>query len=438
MKQILIAEGVPLANKGEEAILRGIQDMLYPQEDVQLGILDYVSEPIVQDNITVFPYEWLYPYARPLRSRPLNLPPLTLQQNLAKFASILSMPLGNLGASKILLQKDVGEKDVLIKFARNADLILLGHDGAFCLDSCPVILAAKKLGKRVGILGSGTGNPRGYWSAPVARWMYAKAVQASDFAYFREQTTYEFMRELCGNMSKVCLAPDPAFAMQPASVSDVESVLQGEKWYKECKEQSRPLVFATVCENSVVFLKSFCEAQNEDAKRQLHSSRLARIIDGLVDAGATVVFLPHSIDQGRGNDLAVAADVIKSTSAKEHVFIWDADLGARMLKGAIRAADFVVGERTHSLIGAVSVRTPFAALTNKHDRRTHDIIGLMCECDQCILDLDIQDEMQLANRVVELFRQRAVAREKLTAISERLRRELTCVAATVLQKETLK
>jgi polysaccharide pyruvyl transferase WcaK-like protein len=431
VKKILIAEGLPLANKGEEAILRGIQDMLYPDEDVQIGILDYVSEPVTRGWITIFPYEWLYPYARPLRSRPLNMPPLSFKQKLFKLCSILLMPAGYLGASAMLLRNYSGPMNALADFANAADLILVGHDGAFGLESCPVLLAAKKNGKRTGILGSGTSIPRGYWSAPIARWMYAKAIKASDFAFFRECTTYKFMLELSGGSSKVKIAPDPAFAMRPAPMNDVVDCLQREDWYRKAKSQNRYLVLATVCENSVVFMKSFPDVKDDATKRSLHALRLARIMDRLVKEGATVVFLPHSTDKGRGNDMAVAADVIACANEKDHLVLWESALDARMLKGVIAAADFIVGERTHSLIGAVSVSTPFAALTNRHDQRTHDIIGTMCECPDLVLNIDSINEAELVDGVIKCFHKRVEIEQRLKVISARLRLELATVADSV-------
>jgi len=46
---ILVADYVPIANKGEEAIVRGIEDMLSDGEAVTQ-----------QGNITVFPRDWIF------------------------------------------------------------------------------------------------------------------------------------------------------------------------------------------------------------------------------------------------------------------------------------------------------------------------------------------------------------------------------------------
>ena len=57
---ILVADYVPIANKGEEAIVRGIEDLLSDGRPVALGLFDNVSEVTQKGNITVFPKDWIF------------------------------------------------------------------------------------------------------------------------------------------------------------------------------------------------------------------------------------------------------------------------------------------------------------------------------------------------------------------------------------------
>ena len=57
---ILIADYVPIANKGEEAIVRGIEDMLSEGRPVALGLFDDVPQVTQRGNITIFPREWIF------------------------------------------------------------------------------------------------------------------------------------------------------------------------------------------------------------------------------------------------------------------------------------------------------------------------------------------------------------------------------------------
>ena len=57
---ILIADYVPIANKGEEAIVRGIEDMLSEGRPVVLGLFDNVEAVTQRGNVTIFPRPWLF------------------------------------------------------------------------------------------------------------------------------------------------------------------------------------------------------------------------------------------------------------------------------------------------------------------------------------------------------------------------------------------
>jgi hypothetical protein len=57
---ILIADYVPLANKGEEAIVRGIEDLLSDGRPVALGLFDNVPDVARRGNVTIFPRQWLF------------------------------------------------------------------------------------------------------------------------------------------------------------------------------------------------------------------------------------------------------------------------------------------------------------------------------------------------------------------------------------------
>jgi len=57
---ILIADYVPIANKGEEAIVRGIEDMLVDGRPVALGLFDNAPRVTQREKTTLFPRDWLF------------------------------------------------------------------------------------------------------------------------------------------------------------------------------------------------------------------------------------------------------------------------------------------------------------------------------------------------------------------------------------------
>lgn len=401
--KVIFAERVPLANKGEEAIIRGVQDLLFADRQVDIAVMDMVEKPCVSNGIRVFPLRWLYPEARELGD---YYHPSTLRRRIHGHLSRLSQLCGSLGAASFLLKDSDPVKQELLDFFREADYVFLGHDGVWGPPSCPVLLAAKRLGKRAGLFGCGTKEPTGF-SAPIAVALYRKALGKADFCFFREKTAYEFMKErVLRDPAAAGLAPDPAFAMRPAADEEALSILESIPQYRTARMDGRPVVVATMCEYSFVFTGSFRKARNVEEKRESHAQFFADVMDAVVDElGALVVFLPHAIDEGRGNDAAVAALIAgKMQRTKENAHVIDLDVGPRVLKAIIKQADYLLGERTHSLIGAVSVCTPFTGFTNSADSRTHDIIGDMCKSEQHLVDMDDPDSAQVGQKVIESIR----------------------------------
>ena len=75
--------------------------------------------------------------------------------------------------------------------------------------------------------------------------------------------------------------------------------------------------------------------------------------------------------------------------------------------------------------------TPFAALTNRQDTRTHGIIGAMCRCEDRIIDMDVTGENEAVQRVSTLFATRAAIRESLRPIREELAQQIEEMVHTI-------
>ncbi len=396
MKKILIAEGVPLSNKGEEAIIRGIQDILFQDETIEIAVMDLCDEPCDKYGIHVFPYQWLYPYARPLRAQTYNLPPLRQKEKLAKYISQVLMLFGYLGPAGRLFHFNKVEMRSLVNYVNESDYIFLGHDGAWGIYSPSVLIAFKRLGKKVGILGCGTSEPSSVLQKLIAHFMYKRAIKHSDFCYCRDDISQTILKKYSGNLEKVKLAPDPAFGMQPAPQEEILPILNGLKGYNEAKKNKQMIICCTVCENSIVFLGAFSEQKSIEEKRRKHRSIIKLLIDFAVSKyNAYVIFLPHTIDIGRGNDVLIAHEIHEILNEPDKAVVLDADLSPRILKGIIRENDFLIGERTHSVIAAISTNTPFIALSNHRDQRTYSIVGKMCKGESLIFDLDSPAECML-------------------------------------------
>jgi len=408
---ILVADYVPIANKGEEAIVRGIEDMLSDGRPTALGIFGDVPNVVRKDNITIFPRTWLFRFE--------GDPTLSGGRRVFRQIAIAAqLRLGSNGKLKNLTPEGNPRCRALQAFFERADYVLVGHDGVFCVESCGIIHLAKRYGKRVGILGASTGIGAGRW---YKAGLYRKALDASDFCVFRERFSCESIQQIAREPEKLILAPDPAFAMQPAQAEEAIGLLEQHERYRKAREAGRPVIAVTVLEKGRVYSGFRPDLQGQ-AKQQAHARYVATVLDALIaQKNAFILFLPHSVEED-ASDITAARHVVEQMQAGPNdCMILEEDCTARLLKGIIRECDFVIGERTHSLIGSVSVATPFVGLTNRRDMRTHGIIGEMCRCKHQIVDMDVNDEQAAARRALESLESRASIRKAL----EPVRRDLT-------------
>ncbi len=390
---ILIADYVPIANKGEEAIVRGIEDMLSQGRPVSLGLFDNVEMVTQHGNITIFPRQWLFRFEGNSR--------LSRRGRILMQAAIAAqLQLRVYGRLKNLTASGAGQCRPLQEFFSRAEYVLVGHDGVFGVESCGIIHLAKRHGKRSGILGASTGIAGGRFYKAA---LYRRTMEESDFCVFRERHSRDSMAQVCRDPGKLVVGPDPAFAMRPAEPQEAREVLESQELYRRARESGRPVVAVTALEKGRVYAGFRPDLQGQ-AKQQAHARYLAAILDPLVERHhAFLLFLPHSLEQD-GSDVVAARHVVEQMKSRpDGSLILEQDCGPRLLKSIIRECDFLMGERTHSLIGGVSVGTPFVALTNRQDTRTHGIIGEMCRCEDYIIDMDAMGEDAASTKVLGIF-----------------------------------
>jgi len=120
---ILMADYVPIANKGEEAIVRGIEDMLSDGQPVALGLFDNVPHVTQRENLTIFPRDWLFRCegntALSRRGRILTQALIAAQLRCGVYG-----PLRNLTSGAARCRP-------LADFFDRAEYVLVGHDGVF-------------------------------------------------------------------------------------------------------------------------------------------------------------------------------------------------------------------------------------------------------------------------------------------------------------------
>jgi hypothetical protein len=409
--RILIADWVPRKNKGEMAILGGLRTIYeshYPQ--VHITYFDQTDAPIHTNAETVLPLHWVYPYYHGFfyQHHRLNL----------VFTGLLALL--HLTGIRLFANRVHSRSGKFAEMAREfeiADTIIVGHDGVFSVYGANVLLAITEFKKDVMMIGSGFRLPK--VMPMINRLLFKKAISTIQLGIFRERSTYAIVQELMGQQTRFWLLPDPGFYLKAGEAENAKSLIV--QLFGILPER---LVVMTVCERSVVFKAGFPSIKGVREKRIAHTSLLGSIADSIcrTDSNVRILFLPHSIQGGDDNDVAVAQRVVESMDFGSRAMVLDDDLSESDLKALIAQSSFFIGERTHSVIAAASLGVPFVALTNSRDTRTHEIFLPIMDSPP-LIDIDLQTTQEISQTIRRYMNDSA--QTELTFIKDRLSTALT-------------
>lgn len=444
IKNIFIPEYVPLENKGEEAIVRGVADVLYPNDVCHVHLLDNVDEYYFDNGIHVYPLKWFI-------SKWLNTEfglGLSFEKIKDSFFSLIRNGLHKIfpwwvnwhcislnKTEKILISLNKGnsprnEKELRIKQLLDCDYIIAGHDGGLDDRVCHILDVFDGLGKKFGVFG--VEMPKKFKSNSIKKLMNNTLINA-EFFYCRTEATTNSVRKNFENINPITLY-DPAFGMKPLSELEVSNLITKLKLDEIF---TKDVILCTSCETSPIARFAFDNIKNPDAKLNEHRRIYAQLLDHILDTtNAYILFLPHAIGPGKAlDDRIIAKDIISrlDTNNKSRVSLIDELLSAKELKGLIAKSNFLIAERLHSIIGAVGVNTPFMCLASKSDRRVegilHDMLG-MKESTYYLNEPNIKD---MVKKFDLLWRDKSTQQESLKKIGNDISHNLS-KASSVIRK----
>ena len=385
--KIFVADYLPLKNKGEEAIVRGLESLFKKKynEDIEFCVLDVVNESLRVGDVDVFPSYYCYP----------NFSNPKMREFKGSLMMLIMCCITIIG----LYPYRRRVKQHLIPKIKECDKVLLAHDG-FMNPFCAALgLYLYKQGIDYSIIGAGFVPVRG-----KLRWFYRKVYSSffnrAALVVLREKTAFEYVKRISYN-NNVFLLPDPAFnsKIENKNIEKANSVL--DKYGYSRKQLN---IGVTVCENSISFSTSFKDSSNKSNDHRLFMASLINQISKTIDC--TFYFLPHCIENGAGDDLAIARDIFRRLPSNSNIKIITEDLPVMDIKGIISDMDMIIGERTHSIINSISCGIPFLNLTCSADIRSHDIIEKDCGLGEFIMDLDKPELENTVNKVLNIVENR--------------------------------
>ncbi len=435
---IFIPELVPLENKGEEAIVRGIADVLFPDGNCEIHLFDEVDEYRHENGIHVYPVSW---FISPWLNREFGLG-ASWEKIRDSFSSLVRNALhvafpkwvashcGALRRSARTMralhdgQAPSCDRDRRLLQILNCDYVVVGHDGALDERVCQVVDLMQSFGKQFGVFG--VEFPTRFKSEQIESVM-RNTLQHAEFFFCRTPASRDAAMSVFPEGQPSYL-PDPAFGMKPAEDDEASALIEqaglGELF-------NRPVIVCTSCEPGPISRHCFEEAVSPGARLEAHRRLYAELIKHIVaTVDANVLFLPHAIGPGVSlDDRRVARSVLDYAGVPEdRARLLNSVHDAKLLKAIIGRGEFLIAERIHSMIGAVGVATPFLCLGSNTDRRIKGIIEDTAEMGDSIYYLNSPVKGELIDKFESTWKRRDEVRSRLDRVRTELWQKLSLEA----------
>jgi len=217
----------------------------------------------------------------------------------------------------------------------------------------------------------------------------------------REKISYDHLIESgCVKPQKILLSPDLAFQFR-ASPSK-----RGQRILHEAglTDRNRPII--TMTPNMRIFERT----PGQGANNTYLSTLIDVITHFLHKTPCQIVLIPHEASYRRANDTELCKMIIEQIQDRERVCMLRADRSAADIKAVIGLSEFLVASRYHSLIGALSMRTPAAVIgwSHKYDEVMREL-GL----EQWVVDLVRQPANSTTDVVLKAWEKRDAIRKVL-------------------------
>lgn len=441
---IFCPEYVPLKNKGEEAIIRGVADVLFPEGNCDIHILDIeADEYTYHDGIHVYPSKWFISSWmngefglglswEKTRGSAQSLLRNGLHKLWPSWVKIKCAPL-NMTASQMKNlasgRPPVDEKERRLSQLLACDYIVAGHDGGLNERVCHIIDIMRDFGIPCGIFGLELSAP--FKSRAIAE-IHHDTLRHCHFFYCRTLATVQNIKSYFPEIQAELL-PDPAFGMQPAQDDIIDNIINDEGLTSFFNKK---VVMCTCCEPAPIARYCFENIKQPGAKLDAHRQLFAELIQYIVkNYNVNVLFLPHAMGPGKAlDDRLIANDILKRANLpSERARLLTTECSARILKSFLKKAELLVAERIHSLIGATGVHTPFLCMGSNTDKRIHGIIINMLGMENEVYFLNRPSLTELKVKFNDIWERRAELKKHLIDKATKNKTDLD-EAANIMRK----
>ena len=300
----------------------------------------------------------------------------------------------------------------------DADIVLntggdvLTEDYGFPFSHFVNLSFAILLDKPVIICAESIGPFKKGWKLYIVRYVLNRAKLIT----LREERSLKHLQEIGVGKPPIYVTADVAFILEPASDQRIKEILT-----KEGIDESMPRIGISV--SKIISNYGFPELKSRENKYNEYIELMSKVTDYLVDTlNATIVFVPHVIGPGEGNDdRTVADDICKLIKNKDKIRSIKEEYTPEELKGIIGQCDLFIGARMHATIASTSMLVPTVAIA--YSDKTHGIIGKMLGYEAYVLDVKDLSYYKLISKIDDAWENREEIKKdlgvKIKTIKER-------------------
>jgi putative peptidoglycan lipid II flippase len=197
-----------------------------------------------------------------------------------------------------------------------------------------VVALAKLLGKPVIFYAQGVGPI----NRPLSKLLMRLVANRVDLITLRDEDSRQLLREIGVNRPEIQVTSDPVFALTPLE-QDYAVV---DTKLAQLVNSDQPVIGVSVRQWSAL---------------EGYQPELARCLDGLVEQGYQVLFIPLAYPDDVQESQRVASLMERPAA------LLDQDLNSREHLALISRMNFIIGMRLHSLVFAASMGVPFAGIS---------------------------------------------------------------------------
>lgn len=264
------------------------------------------------------------------------------------------------------------------------------------------LMLAKRLGKKIFIMPNSFGPFIGKAEKEIVKTVLRKC----DLVYARESISKKYLSDLLGN--RVILSADLGFYIKDYKDYQVQKLVNFNSLIKKVAITMRPYRFP--------------ECSNGEEKYKLYIKEMYKVTKGLIEKKYHPIFIAHTLGPSIHEDDRIAIEeVIKilegsGVSKEKYSYINDSEMNCFDITKLYSQMNYIIGTRFHSVVFAMTSLIPAIAISYSG----HKTLGIMSDMGLANYTVDIANinSEDVLNKFDNLIINESFVRDKIKTYIE--------------------